>query len=40
MIVRQADHGWWFLAGAVGLLTPKSTAALSPMLRARPTEMR
>jgi 23S rRNA maturation-related 3'-5' exoribonuclease YhaM len=40
MIVRQADHGWWFLAGAVGLLTPESTAALSPMLRARPPETR
>jgi len=40
MIVRQADHCWWFLAGAVGLLTPESTAVLSPMLRARATQMR
>jgi 23S rRNA maturation-related 3'-5' exoribonuclease YhaM len=37
MIVRQADHSWWFLAGAAGLLTPQSAAALSPILRARPT---
>ncbi|MDR3474271.1 MAG: HD domain-containing protein [Devosia sp.] len=35
MIVRQADNAWWFLAGAAGLLTPESTAALSPLLRSR-----
>jgi 23S rRNA maturation-related 3'-5' exoribonuclease YhaM len=35
MIVRQADHGWWHLAGALGLITPETVGALSSNLRAR-----
>jgi len=35
MIVRQADHGWWHVAGALGLITPESIGALSDNLRAR-----
>ncbi len=35
MIVRQADHGWWHIAGALGLVTPESIGALSGNLRAR-----
>jgi 23S rRNA maturation-related 3'-5' exoribonuclease YhaM len=35
MIVRQADHGWWHLAGALGLITPDSIGVLSGNLRAR-----
>ncbi|WP_210348474.1 HD domain-containing protein [Agrobacterium burrii] len=35
-IVRQADHGWWHVAGALGLITPESLGALSGNLRARP----
>ena len=35
MIVRQADHGWWHVAGALGLITPDSIGALSSNLRAR-----
>lgn len=35
MIVRQADHGWWHIAGALGLITPESIGALSGNLRAR-----
>jgi 23S rRNA maturation-related 3'-5' exoribonuclease YhaM len=35
-IIRQADHGWWHLAGALGLITPESLGALSSNLRARP----
>jgi 23S rRNA maturation-related 3'-5' exoribonuclease YhaM len=35
-IIRQADHGWWQVAGALGLLTPDSLAGLPSMLRARP----
>jgi putative nucleotidyltransferase with HDIG domain len=35
MIVRQADHGWWHLAGALGLITPDSVGVLSSNLRAR-----
>lgn len=34
-IVRQADHGWWHVAGALGLVTPESMPALSDNLRAR-----
>jgi 23S rRNA maturation-related 3'-5' exoribonuclease YhaM len=34
-IVRQADHGWWHLAGALGLITPESVGVLSSNLRAR-----
>lgn len=35
MIVRQADHAWWHIAGALGLITPDSIGALSGNLRAR-----
>lgn len=35
MIVRQADHGWWHVAGALGLITPESIGVLSDNLRAR-----
>jgi hypothetical protein len=35
MIIRQADHGWWHIAGALGLITPESISALSGNLRAR-----
>jgi putative nucleotidyltransferase with HDIG domain len=35
MIVRQADHGWWHVAGALGLITPETIGVLSDNLRAR-----
>jgi putative nucleotidyltransferase with HDIG domain len=35
MIVRQADHSWWHLAGALGLVTPESLGAMAGNLRAR-----
>lgn len=35
MIIRQADHGWWHVAGALGLVMPESIGALSGNLRAR-----
>jgi 23S rRNA maturation-related 3'-5' exoribonuclease YhaM len=35
MIVRQADHGWWHIAGTLGLITPESIGVLSGNLRAR-----
>jgi 23S rRNA maturation-related 3'-5' exoribonuclease YhaM len=35
MIVRQADHGWWHVAGCLGLITPESVSVLSNNLRAR-----
>jgi hypothetical protein len=35
MIVRQADHGWWYIAGALGLLDPETIGALPNNLRAR-----
>jgi hypothetical protein len=35
MTVRQADHGWWHIAGALGLVTPQSIGVLSGNLRAR-----
>ncbi|MBB3149477.1 23S rRNA maturation-related 3'-5' exoribonuclease YhaM [Phyllobacterium trifolii] len=34
-IVRQADHGWWHIAGALGLVTAESVGAISGNLRAR-----
>jgi hypothetical protein len=34
-IVRQADHGWWHLAGALGLVTPGTLDGMSTNLRAR-----
>jgi hypothetical protein len=36
-IIRQADHGWWQVAGALGLTTPESVTAASGNLRARAT---
>ena len=37
-IIRQADHGWWHVAGALGLITPESMGGLSNNLRVRPLE--
>ena len=34
-IIRQADHGWWHVAGALGLITPDSIGVLSGNLRAK-----
>ncbi|WP_454854211.1 HD domain-containing protein [Rhizobium binxianense] len=34
-IVRQADLGWWHVAGALGLVTPETLNSLSSNLRAR-----
>jgi putative nucleotidyltransferase with HDIG domain len=34
-IIRQADHGWWMIAGALGLVTPDSVGVLGSNLRAR-----
>lgn len=34
-IVRQADHGWWHVAGALGLLQPDTLGGLAGNLRAR-----
>jgi 23S rRNA maturation-related 3'-5' exoribonuclease YhaM len=34
-IIRQADHGWWHVAGALGLITPASIGVLSGNLRAK-----
>lgn len=36
-IIRQADHAWWHLAGALGLVTPETIGVLSGNLRARST---
>jgi len=35
MIIRQADHGWWHVAGALGLVTAETVGVLSSNLRAR-----
>ena len=35
MIVRQADHGWWHIAGALGFITPEAIGALAGNQRAR-----
>lgn len=34
-LIRQADHAWWLLAGAFGLITPDSVGVLGGNLRAR-----
>jgi 23S rRNA maturation-related 3'-5' exoribonuclease YhaM len=34
-IVRHADHTWWHVAGAVGLLEPHSLVDVGTMMRAR-----
>lgn len=36
-IVRQADHGWWHVAGALGLIKPETMSGLASNLSARPT---
>ena len=36
IIVRQADHDWWQVAGALGLLTPESMVSRPANVRARP----
>lgn len=35
MIVRHADHVWWQIAGATGLLKPESLGSAGPMMRPR-----
>lgn len=35
-LVRQADHAWWHLSGALGLVTLDTVSVLSGNLRARP----
>lgn len=39
MIVRFADHTWWMMAGALGLLKPESMGLAVPMTRARKLDM-
>lgn len=34
-LIRQADHAWWVLAGALGLITRESVSVLGGNLRAR-----
>jgi putative nucleotidyltransferase with HDIG domain len=34
-IVRHADHTWWHVAGALGLLEPHSLVGVGTMMRAR-----
>jgi hypothetical protein len=33
--VRQADHGWWRVAGALGLIEERTMGGLAANLRAR-----
>ncbi|NNU62830.1 HD domain-containing protein [Ochrobactrum soli] len=35
LIVRQADHGWWHVAAALGLVKPESVGGLATNLRIR-----
>jgi 23S rRNA maturation-related 3'-5' exoribonuclease YhaM len=35
MIVRQADHGWWHVAGALGLVQEDTMTGLASNLRSR-----
>ncbi|AYD03673.1 HD domain-containing protein [Neorhizobium sp. NCHU2750] len=35
MIVRQADHGWWHVAGALGLIREDTMSGLASNLRSR-----
>jgi hypothetical protein len=35
MIVRQADHGWWHVAGALGLVEIGTMGGLASNLRSR-----
>jgi putative nucleotidyltransferase with HDIG domain len=34
-IVRHADHSWWHIAGALGLLKPETLIGVGTMMRAR-----
>ena len=34
-IVRHADHTWWHVAGALGLLKPESLSGVGTMMRPR-----
>jgi len=36
VIIRQADHDWWQVAGTLGLLTPESMPSRPTYMRARP----
>ncbi|QFY63523.1 HD domain-containing protein (plasmid) [Rhizobium grahamii] len=36
MIVRQADHGWWHVAAALGLVREDTMSGLASNLRSRP----
>ena len=35
MIIRHADHAWWQVAAALGLLKPESLVQAGPMMRVR-----
>jgi hypothetical protein len=37
MIVRHADHVFWQIAAALGLLKPESLHNIGTMMRPRPT---
>jgi hypothetical protein len=37
-IVRHADHTWWHVAGALGLLKPETMTNLGTMVRPRDLE--
>jgi hypothetical protein len=39
IIVRYADHTWWMIAGALGLMKPESMGIADPMIRARALDM-
>ncbi len=39
MIVRQADHGWWHVAAALGLVREQTMAGLAPNLRSRTPQL-
>jgi 23S rRNA maturation-related 3'-5' exoribonuclease YhaM len=34
-IVRHADHTWWTIAGALGLIEPESLVNIDKMMRPR-----
>lgn len=38
-IVRYADHTWWMIAGALGLMKPESMGIADPIIRARALDM-
>ena len=39
IIVRYADHTWWTIAGALGLMKPESMGIADPIIRARALDM-